>query len=52
MTDQQTIAALEMAIKAHRDYKLDERTALTADHADLTLWAIAFVILGVDPEDS
>jgi len=32
------IARLEGAIIAHRDYKQDERTALTADHADLTLW--------------
>jgi len=32
------IARLEGAIIAHRDYKRDERTALTADHADLTLW--------------
>lgn len=32
------IARLEAAIVAHRDYKRDERTALTADHADMTLW--------------
>ena len=32
------IARLEGAIIAHRDYKQDERTSLTADHADLTLW--------------
>jgi hypothetical protein len=52
MTDQQTIAALKMVIKEHRAYKLDERTALTADHADLTLWAVASVIIGVDLEDA
>ena len=38
------IARLEGAIIAHRDYKQDERTALTADHADITLWeAIATI---------
>jgi len=44
LTDQQIIAELKAAIKAHRDYKLDERTALIADHADLTLWSDASTI--------
>ena len=30
----------DAAIRAHRDYKQSDRTAVVADHADLELWGV------------
>jgi hypothetical protein len=30
----------DAAIRAHRDYKQSDRTAVVADHADLELWTV------------
>jgi len=30
----------DAAIRAHRDYKQSDRTAVMADHADLELWTV------------
>ena len=30
----------DAAIRAHRDYKQSDRTAVLADHADLELWTV------------
>jgi hypothetical protein len=30
----------DAALRAHRDYKQSDRTAVVADHADLELWTV------------
>jgi hypothetical protein len=34
------VEQLDAALRAHRDYKQSDRTAVVADHADLELWTV------------